>query len=261
MFLHHERVGSGTPIVLVHGLGSAGTIWKPLVGLLRDEFDVITVDLPGHGKSPWDPSLPMDPHSLADHVHETITTMGLKKAHFVGNSLGGWTVLELAAARPQSALSVIALAPAGMRAEPLTAIDPRLMRNRRLARAMRPVFPIMLRSRALRAVGFAHNSPIWQTWEYESCRDAAMAMADSPGYEAALKATFGRVADSSLEIPNSIPVRVIFGDTDNILPPNTSQSRAYLPEHGTWEVWPQCGHAIQLDYPELVAKAIREVAR
>jgi len=121
--------------------------------------------------------------------------LGIAQAHLVGNSLGGWAALELAAAHPHRVRSILALAPAGMRDQPLNTLDPRLLRNRRLARAMRPLFPLMLRSKTLRGIGFAHNSPIWRSWDYQTCRDAAIAMAHAPGYFAGLTGTFGRVAD------------------------------------------------------------------
>lgn len=257
MLAHHRiSAGGSTPVVLIHGLGSAGTIWKPLISELPD-VDLITIDLPGHGESAFDPRLAMDPSSLAEYVLDTLDSLNVERFHLVGNSLGGWTALELTAAHPERVVSVLALAPAGMREHPLLTRDPRLMRNRRMARALRPFYPILLRNRALRAIGFAHNSPVWQQWSYETCRDAAHAMADSPGYDAALDGTFGKVAACTLKIPATIPVRIIFGDTDNVLPASTSQHRAYLPRHATWEVWSTCGHAIQLDYPARVAEAVR----
>ena len=42
------------PLVLLHGLGSAATIFKPIISKLSQDFRVITVDLPGHGKSSLD---------------------------------------------------------------------------------------------------------------------------------------------------------------------------------------------------------------
>lgn len=261
MLLAHERIGTGTPLVLIHGLGSASTIWRPLIARLTTGFDVLTIDLPGHGRTPWMPGIDVDPAALAQHVLETMAAAGIPRAHLVGNSLGGWTALEMAAVAPDRVASVLALAPAGMRDAPLTQIDPHLIRNRRLARALRPFFPLMLRSRTLRGIGFAHNSPLWRTWDHQTCRDAAEAMANCPAYSPTLHATFGRVADCALRIPAAIPVRVIFGDTDNVLPASTSQSRAYLPAHATWEVWDRCGHAIQLDYPDRVAMAVREQTR
>jgi pimeloyl-ACP methyl ester carboxylesterase len=48
-------------LVLVHGLGSAGTIWKSLIPQLLPHFSVVTVDLPGHGDAPIDSADAVDP--------------------------------------------------------------------------------------------------------------------------------------------------------------------------------------------------------
>jgi pimeloyl-ACP methyl ester carboxylesterase len=258
MLLQHTRTGDGETVVLIPGLGCSATIWKPLIAQLGD-FDVVAVDLPGHGRTPMREDAAMDPLSLAEHVRETLDDLGIKKAHLIGNSLGAWIAIELAAAHPDRVHSVMALAPAGMRDVPLTRAAGFLRFNRRLARVASPFFKILLRSTLIRAVGFARNSPIWRTWSVETCHDAAIAMATSTGYDEAFIASLGRVANCALRIPPSVPLRVIFGDTDNILPAKSAQSRAYLPAHGTWEVWERCGHAIQLDYPERVAAVMRSL--
>jgi pimeloyl-ACP methyl ester carboxylesterase len=259
MVLEHLRIGRGETVVLVPGLGCSATIWKPLIAHLSD-FDVIAVDLPGHGRTPLRDDVEMDPHSLAEYVRKTLDHLGIKKAHLIGNSLGAWIAIELAAAHPDRVHSVLALAPAGMRDVPLTRTAGFLRFNRRLARLASPFFKILLRSTVIRALGFARNSPIWRTWSIETCHDAAISMATSTGYDVAFKASLGRVAKNTLRIPSSIPLRVIFGDTDNILPAKSAQSRAYLPAHGMWEVWERCGHAIQLDYPQRVAEVMRSLA-
>lgn len=47
---------SHPPLVLIHGLGSAATAFKPIISELSQAFRVITVDLPGHGLSPLTPA-------------------------------------------------------------------------------------------------------------------------------------------------------------------------------------------------------------
>lgn len=247
--------------MLVHGLGSARTVWKPIIPALAAHFDVIAVDLPGHGETPWQDGTAMDPASLAGHVRETLDALGVKRAHVVGNSLGGWTVVELAAAHPDRIASVVALAPAGMRFKPLDKIHWSFKINRILAKATRPLLPFMLPRERLRGLGFARISPLWKTWSIETCRDAAHAMADSQGYKAALDATVGRWADCTARIPAAIPLAIVFGDTDTVLPPHTSQSLQHLPLHGQWLMWPRCGHAPQLDHPDRVVELVREIAR
>lgn len=260
MRLNYTRTGSGPSVVLLHGLGSAATIFKPLVRVLSQKFDVINMDLPGHGATPFIPGTPMSPQALASHVIETLDGAGVEKAHFVGNSLGGWVALEIAAAHAERTMSVVALAPAGMRDKPLTHSDLLLSFNRLLARSLKPLISLLVPLKFMRAIGFSRNSPLWQEWSLETCRDAAEAMASSRGYSYALRASFGKVADCALAIAPTIPVVVVFGDTDNILPAHVAQSRAFLPAHGRWLTWENCGHAIQLDYPEKVAALIESVA-
>ena len=260
MLLRYDRAGHGPPLVLIHGLGSARTVWKPITPALASSFDVVAVDLPGHGRTPWVADTPMTPSALAAHVVETLDACRIERAHLLGNSLGGWTALEIAAAAPERVLSVTALAPAGMRDRPATRVRLSFKVNRYLAVATRPVLPLVLSSAWLRGLGLARNSPVWRTWTIETCRDAAEAMAHATGFDAALAGTIGRVASCTAAIPASIPVTVVFGDTDRILPARTSQSRRYLPAHGRWLDWKRCGHAIQLDYPDRVVELVREVA-
>lgn len=257
--LAFDRRGSGPSLVLIHGLGSARTVWKLVTPELAKSFDVIAVDLPGHGETPWVPGTAMDPRALGDSVRATLDAIGVKRAHLVGNSLGGWTAIELAAATPDRVASIVALAPAGMRDTPLDKVAMSFRINRYLARGLRPIMPTMLKYERLRALGFARNSPVWKTWSLETCRDAAEAMASAEGYDAALQGILHRVAESALRIPSTIPFTVVFGDTDTVLPPSTSQSRKYMPSHARWLDWETCGHGVQLDCPDKVIALIREV--
>ena len=88
MVLTFERTGKGPALVLIHGLGSARTVWKPVTSALAARFDVIAVDLPGHGQTPWVRGTPMDPLGLAGHVRDTLDALGVARVHVLGNSLG-----------------------------------------------------------------------------------------------------------------------------------------------------------------------------
>jgi pimeloyl-ACP methyl ester carboxylesterase len=258
--LAFDRTGTGEPLVLIHGLGSARTVWALVTPGLARSFDVVAVDLPGHGQTPWIAGTAMDPRALADSVRATLDALAITRAHLVGNSLGGWTALELAAAHPDRVASITALAPGGMRVKPLERVSLGFRINRYLAVGLRPLLPWMLENERLRGLGFSRNSPVWKTWSIDTCRDAAHAMANSRGYDAALDGIVGRAASCTLRIPASIPLTIVFGDTDTVLPPTTSQSRRYLPPHGRWLEWERCGHGIQLDYPDRVVELVKEVA-
>ena len=87
-------------LVLVHGLGSAGTIWKTLHPGLEDSFTIYPIDLPGHGSAPLGDE-ELDPQALARSIVKTIVSdHGVDNFHVAGNSLGGWIALEMAAQFP-----------------------------------------------------------------------------------------------------------------------------------------------------------------
>ena len=69
-------------LVLVHGLGSAGNIWKSLVPQLVESFTVYAIDLPGHGDAPLTDDEEMDPRSLAQAiVNYMVSEMDVETMH------------------------------------------------------------------------------------------------------------------------------------------------------------------------------------
>jgi 3-oxoadipate enol-lactonase len=80
--------GSGPPLFLIHGVGASRHGWDGLIGPLRSSFRCISYDLRGHGRTPK----LAPPYSLDDFVEDLETLrreLGIKRAHFVGHSLGG----------------------------------------------------------------------------------------------------------------------------------------------------------------------------
>src|SRR5947208_15643419 len=97
MQLSHHRMGSGDPLVLIHGIGSRWQVWEPVIPRLSQEREVIALDLPGFGASPMPPAgTPAGIESLTRLVAEFLESIGLDKPDVAGNSLGGWISLELA---------------------------------------------------------------------------------------------------------------------------------------------------------------------
>jgi len=98
--LYHEVCGSGElgDLVLLHGWSLNLGVWDGLVPLLAPRFRVIAIDLPGHGRSDWDPRA-STPAAQAWRVHETLAPLTERYA-LLGWSLGGQLALDLAAALP-----------------------------------------------------------------------------------------------------------------------------------------------------------------
>ena len=242
-------------MLLVHGMGSAATAWKLLTPLLQERFNVITVDLPGHGQSPLLKDQPMDPQSLGTLVvNEVEKQFGVTEFHLVGNSWGGWIVLEIAASFANRVKSVTALAPAGFWLATYVQRAPGTSSLRFLAKNSAPLAPIFLRYEWSRKLGFVDVSPKWREFSVELCLDATNAMAKSDGYFPAWDGMLKKRFDSNID--SAIPVTIIFGDSDNTLPETTCQERSMAPSHSKWLVYEECGHAPMWDNTERVAHDI-----
>ncbi|CAB5046200.1 unannotated protein [freshwater metagenome] len=245
------------PLVLVHGLGSAATAFKPIIKALSASFRVITVDLPGHGQTPLDSEQAMDPLSLGRAIFESVeANYGIPSFHVAGNSLGGWIALEMAADQPERIKSLTGLAPAGLWLKPSSGRVPSEAQSYYLAKLLKPFLKVGLRAKTLRKIGYATVSPKWQELSYEICFDSATAMAHARGYFPAWDGMLGKRFDA--HVPNSVPVTILFGDTDNTLPYPHSQERSLAPSHCTWLVIDQCGHAPMWDHPALITKIITD---
>jgi len=256
--LSHNVLGSGAPLLLIHGMGSASTAWKLIQGELAQSFTVITVDLPGHGNTPLIKGAPMDPHSLALTVLNEMSELGFKEFHLAGNSLGGWVSLELASSAPNRVLSVTGLAPAGLWLNPYNVRYPATALVRFLARSTSKFAPTAMHFEVARKLGFADVSPRWHEFSYELCLDAVSAMARADGYYPAWDGMLMKRFDG--KIPEEIPVTIIFGDSDRTLPATTCQERSIAPSHSKWIIFPDTGHAPMWDSPREVIAAIKETA-
>ncbi len=95
------EAGSGPPIVAVHGLGGTKGSFLPTVGALSGSFRVIAVDLPGFGDSDKPIGASYDAGFFARAVVDLFDSLGLDRAHLIGNSLGGRVVLEVGLAHPE----------------------------------------------------------------------------------------------------------------------------------------------------------------
>jgi len=99
--LHYYRTGGQkSPLVLIHGITDDGLCWTPVAEVLAADYDVLMVDLRGHGKSEA-PDDGYDHKRIATEVAGLITGLGLKKPVVMGHSLGAMTTLVLASLFPE----------------------------------------------------------------------------------------------------------------------------------------------------------------
>ncbi len=109
--LTYEDLGSGNPVVILHGLFGSRRNWLTLAKQLAASARVIVVDLRNHGDSPHVPTMYWD--EMADDVHQVLNKCGLERALIAGHSMGGKVAMTFANRFPErtDALLVLDIAP------------------------------------------------------------------------------------------------------------------------------------------------------
>ena len=97
--LYHETHGTGRPLILLHGGLGSGEMFGPIVPMLTERHQVITVDLQGHGRTA-DIDRPIDIRLMADDIAALIDHLGLERPDLVGYSLGGGVAFFTASKYP-----------------------------------------------------------------------------------------------------------------------------------------------------------------
>jgi pimeloyl-ACP methyl ester carboxylesterase len=258
--INHHREGAGTPLVLLHGVGHHWQAWRPVIGLLSGEFEVIACDSPGFGRSSQLPaSIEPTIAAYADAFEWFFVELGLERPHVAGNSMGGAIALELA--RRRAVRSATALSPAGF----WTPLELRYAQNslRALAKmpvALRPAIAALARTRSGRRALFA------QTYGYPARLPAEEALATledawaAPAFSGAL-AAFDDYTFSEPEELRNVPVAVAWGKLDRLLPYRLQARRARAMLPWATHVTLGAGHVPFSDDPAAVAEVIRARAR
>jgi len=256
-----HRAGNGEPMLLVHGITDTWRSWELVQPRLAREHDTLAITLLGHsGGREASEQGEVVLADLVDEAERDMDAAGFETAHLVGNSLGGWVALELAARG--RARSVVALSPSGgwEQGNPWAILS----------------YYELLASQwflnlAGERAGLLASRP--------GLRKLALGnlVSDPAGVPAPLAAALIRGAgDCPAAVPLlsesrakgypdlediDCPVRIVWGSKDRLLPVKhvSDRFRRLLPE-AEWIEIPGAGHLPQIDHPERTAELILEVS-
>lgn len=98
--MYYEQYGQGEPLVLIGGFSTDHTMWTPIVEILQQFYQVTVFDNRGAGQT----DAPASKYSILQMANDTAVlceVLNIKQAHFIGNSMGGFILQELARQNPQ----------------------------------------------------------------------------------------------------------------------------------------------------------------
>ena len=251
--------GQGSTLVLLHGFSESWRVWKPILPMLERHHRVIAPTLPGHigGIVLKKRASPL---SISEAMAEQLRERGITQAHFVGQSLGGWAVFEMA--RFGLARSALGLSPAGAFSDRRAQVA--FMRDAQFKVKLLPILLPLLKL----AVGSTALRKRLLSGEMQH-GDRISAAAVRERFDRVARMTIiGEFLDEALApiepLPADckVPLRVVWGACDTVLPfEKFGQPLLDILGLPSCVMLDDCGHNPMWDDPEAVAQTILAFTR
>jgi pimeloyl-ACP methyl ester carboxylesterase len=256
LFTPAHRGGSGPPLLCLHGFTDTWRTWELVLPQLERHHEVLAPTLPGHAGGPPLPA-ELTAAAILDAIERTMDEAGFATAHIVGNSLGGYLALQLAARG--RADSVVALAPAGGWArgdESFRETLAHFVSSQDQMRAAAPHADAIVASpegRRQATQSFATN---YEHIPAELIAHLMRGVAGCVGATAMIELALREGYDLDAENV-TCPLRIVWGTADQLLPwpAAAARFRSGLP-HADWVELDGIGHCPQLDVPLETAQLI-----
>ena len=253
---HVQRMGSGTPILLLHGTGASVHSWRGLMPLLAERHDVIAFDLPRHAFTTGHDAYAMSLPAMAREVARLLEAIEVKPAAIIGHSAGAAIALQLALDQgyggPIVGLSAALRPFPGAMAQIFPAVAKALFVNPLVPRIFTGSIDLvggaekfMWRSTHSRidAQGLACYAKLLKHPGHASGALAMMANWDLPS----LRERMGEARN---------PMLLLHGANDPAIPPDWARDAAGWLPNARLELLPGLGHLAHEEAPELAASHI-----
>lgn len=247
--------GSGTPLLLISGVGYGAWFWNKILPALADRFHVITFDNRGAGES-GKPDGPYTVPMMAADTAGLLDQLNLTNVIVLGHSLGGFVAQELAISRPDlvghlilastnhGGPNIIPITPQAMQVFTDRSGDPTELVKRGVAIATAP--------------GFAERHPevLQELLAYRFTNPVPPVQ-----YTAQVMAGAGMAAFTPEEVMRrmaaiTIPTLILFGEHDQVVPPGNALLLADKLGNAQTVILPGAGHIFPIEQPRATVNAI-----
>ncbi|MEM9840490.1 MAG: alpha/beta fold hydrolase BchO [Pseudomonadota bacterium] len=255
---HIQRAGQGQKVLLLHGTGASVHSWADLFSRLKADFEVLSLDLPGHGFTRTDALRFSSVEAMTEDIADLLHSEEFSPELVIGHSAGAVLASNLAITGAVSPVRVISINGAY---EPFPG----------LVGAIAPVMAKALYYNPLMAITFASSAKnrkrveglIEQTGSVVpvSSVDAYAALLQCSGHVSGALGMMAHwnLADVSKAVAQTkVPHLFLVGDQDKAVPPLVSEKLANTMPHADVQRLAGLGHLLHEEDPETVAAVIRK---
>lgn len=248
--VHIEIYGQGQPLLMVHGWAMHSGVWRDFAQRLAQHYQVICVDLPGHGRSEV-----VEPFTLETIGNVLLQAIPVERFSLLGWSLGATVALAMAERAPARIKNLIVLAgnPHFVQAHDWPGVKPETL-DGFVEMLQADVAQTLMRFLALQVNGLAHGKQLLQVLK--------QAVQECPPPEVGvLRAGLDILKSSDLRafmMSNSLPIKMILGDRDMLIPLACAERIQQINPHVEVQVLESAGHAPFLSHAEALIGAIND---
>ena len=250
----------GTPIVLLHGGGSAIEVWTHNIHSLARDHRVFAFDMVGSGLSDK-PAVAYSVEYQLQFLQDFMDTLGIQQAHLIGNSMGGSVALKFALKSPERVSQLGLVSSFGLGRE-IDIYD-------RLLAAFPAIAKLIPPSRSV--VRMVLNDCVYNPKSVpEEWIESSFQGLNLPGRKEALisllttnldfwgvrREVFSPIVQKLAQI--EVPTLIIWGRQDSVIPVSHAYTAARKIPHSRLHIFERCGHWAQVEYPEEFNQLVSE---
>lgn len=246
--LYYKKIGTGFPLILLHGFPNNNTVWDYIVPYLEQHFTLIIPDLPGSGKSEAFSAAPTIAY-MANKIIEILDFENIQKCIVAGHSMGGYTALEIASIVPERihSLGLIHTSAA------LDSEEKTLIRQKSISLMLNSSEGKNAFLKAMIPNLYANSFVASQPEKVAKTMSVAKSI-PAENLTAFYVAIMNR-RDHLETLKNAqYPVIWIFGEEDKITPVKEIVHQTILSEISYIKIYENCGHSSNEECPERLAK-------
>lgn len=260
------------PALYVHGLGGSSQNWSDLMPLLADRLDGEAIDLPGFGLSPPPDDGNYSVSAQARALIRHLDAAGRGPVHLLGNSMGGAAATRVAAVRPDLVRTLTLVSPALPELRPQrTAVPTALLAVPGIAHLFSRLTHDWTPERRTREVlALCYGDPGRVSPEgFNSAADEYARRLELPYFwEVMERSARGLVNAYTLGGQHNLwrqaervlaPTLLVYGGRDRLVSFRMARRAAAAFRGARMLTLPEAGHVAMMEYPEAVARAVREL--